>query len=463
MEFTISKDEFLNGKMFNSNGKLVHSVGNRFKLFPFVTQNNSAPVDELSNLVGTFLCKIEDQKPVGLSASELADAIGEVTIIEQGDEKYFVDMIRALFFEDDGRLRPLNLKMLAHTSHKEVSEEKVADYLVDVLGEKCNLENIINASTNREAATLNVLERLAIKNLQYETVSTDGELPYYRVVNSLKNVFENDFEYILQSQMRIREYLIPLLELYFFSYTAQSCLQLDRFMQGERDENIPVYFCLDWEKTSQSRRCFTEGWQMLQASIEKMFAHAVTLEILNHTTPSSGKADYIGLNDVLMDSPNLEMSLIAGINELTAIYRAAIPEKNAVKEHFNDEKGSDSLASSIKELFDTVKYQFENSGRKKPYDTYAGKFESFCKKFLKSRGRSGYMLSLSEDELIFLTKISIKDRERLRLKEVFDEFEKRGVFLDDISKDQIANYYERLNLIEKKSDSGDAKYVKRIL
>ena len=51
----------------------------------------------------------------------------------------------------------------------------------------------------------------------------------------------------------------------------------------------------------------------------------------------------------------------------------------------------------------------------------------------------------------------------MRLVDVFNEFEARGIFLDDISKDQVAEYYEKLNLIEKKSDSGDAKYVKRIL
>lgn len=82
---------------------------------------------------------------------------------------------------------------------------------------------------------------------------------------------------------------------------------------------------------------------------------------------------------------------------------------------------------------------------------------------MKNRGRSGLMLNLSEETLIFLTKICIKNQEQMRLKDVFQAFESRGVFLDSISKEQVANYYEKLNLIEKKSDSGDAKYVKRIL
>lgn len=92
------------------------------------------------------------------------------------------------------------------------------------------------------------------------------------------------------------------------------------------------------------------------------------------------------------------------------------------------------------------------------------KFKKFCEKnFLKLRGRSGYMLNLSEETLIFLTKLCVKDQEILRLKDVFEEFERRGVFLDNVSKEQVTQYFEKLNLIEKKSDSGDAKYVKRIL
>ena len=73
------------------------------------------------------------------------------------------------------------------------------------------------------------------------------------------------------------------------------------------------------------------------------------------------------------------------------------------------------------------------------------------------------MWNLSEETLIFLTKICIKDQKKMRLNDVFSEFEKRGVFLDNHSKSEVMHYYEKLNLIEKKSDSGDAQYVKRIL
>ena len=45
----------------------------------------------------------------------------------------------------------------------------------------------------------------------------------------------------------------------------------------------------------------------------------------------------------------------------------------------------------------------------------------------------------------------------------FNEFEKRGIALDRYSKKEVMNLFDNLNIIDKKSDSGDAQYVKPIL
>lgn len=65
--------------------------------------------------------------------------------------------------------------------------------------------------------------------------------------------------------------------------------------------------------------------------------------------------------------------------------------------------------------------------------------------------------------LVLMTKVSIGDKKQVRLNELFDEFRKRGIYLDNQSQESIVEFYEKLNLIEKKSDSGDAQYVKGIL
>ncbi|WP_285946305.1 DNA phosphorothioation-dependent restriction protein DptG [Thomasclavelia cocleata] len=462
MEYSLSGTEFINGKMFDSNGKLTHKTGNRFKLFPFVTHPNSVPVEDLSQLIGTYLCKIEDQKPVEITVADLVEKLKSETEIEAGQDALFYETVKQLFFDSEKQLRPLNLQMLSHISHKEVGEEKVADFLVDVLGEKENLKKLVSEAKQNEFNATNVFERLVLKYLLCDKEKKDDKIPYYRVVNAVTQQFESDLKYVLSNQNRVREYLISLLDLYFFSYTAQTSLQLERFMDGEREENIPLYFCLDWEKTSQSRQCYTYGWQKLQYAVKKMFAHAVTLEILNHTESGSDKIDYIALKKYISENPDHEKEIAQKIDEVTDLYRSSITDCSVMNE-IKKTDDDDAVRASVRYLFDSVKCQFENTGRSKAYNSYAIKFELFCHKFLKSRGRSGRMLVLSEETLIFLTKISIKEHEQMRLKDVFDEFEKRGVFLDNISKEQVTIYFEKLNLIEKKSDNGDAKYVKRIL
>ena len=172
--------------------------------------------------------------------------------------------------------------------------------------------------------------------------------------------------------------------------------------------------------------------------------------------------DYIKLSEITQNS-DADIIISKQIDKITDCYRCVITDCPEMQELKKKDSPFGQTDASIHYLFDSVKSQFENTGRGRPYKSYADKFKSYCYKYLKNRGRSGLMLNLSEETLIFMTKLCIKNREQLRLKEVFNEFERRGIFLDNFSKDQVASYYEKLNLIEKKSDSGDAKYVKRIL
>lgn len=463
MRYYLSKYEFQYGKMFDSNGKIIHRTGNKFKLFPFVTTSNSTPVEELSQLVGTFLCRIEGKRLGVVIADDLIEELISETDVQGSDKNMFSDTMKRLFFDNNRQLKPMNLQMLSYVPHKSVSEEKIAEFLVDVLGDKTRLKVLLGQAKEKEMLFANVLERLVLRHLKSGNERVvENDIPYFRVVYSLRDVFEEDFQYVLEKQDRVREYLISLLEFYFFSYTAQTSLQLDRFMQGERNQNIPLYFCLDWEKTSQSRRCFTDGWRRLQSSIRKIFAHVVTLEILNHTESESHRVDYIGLKEILNQDPTRENEISEKIDEMTQLYRQSITDCEDMRK-LTKYNNKDLVSASVEFLFNSVKLQFEKTSRLKPYNLYADNFERFCYKFLKNRGRNGLMLSLSEEVLIFLTKISTKNQEQIRLKDLFEEFEKRGVFLDNVSKEQIAIYYEKLNLIEKKSDSGDAKYVKRII
>lgn len=462
MNYKLSVNQFSSAFLTDDGNKIIHKHCNRFKLFPFIGNNNIPAVTDLSAVIGRFLCGTEGLTQTGIDLNTVYNRILSVTEVELGKEQIFYELIKQMFFSD-GQIRPLNLKFLEHITCSESSEKKIADYLVDVLGNKEVLNKEIKKANQKLEQSCNVFERLFLSSLESENPISEVDTPYFRVINSFETLFEEDFSYILANQNRVREYLITLLEFYFFTYTAQVSMELDRFMNGSREHVSPLYFSLEWEKTSQSRKCFTDSWQKLQSSLEKIFAHAVTLELLNQTEEGEAPVDYILLRELSSISIDEDARISKEIDNITKKYREAIKDCPEMNELTKSDLADGETATSIRYLFDSVKSQFENTSRKRVYDSYSQKFQSFCYKYLKKRGRSGYMLNITDETLIFLTKICIKDRDQMRLKDVFEEFQKRGVFLDEYSKDQATAYYERLNLIEKKSDSGDAKYVKRIL
>lgn len=462
MDYSLSIEEF-NKNFSVKENKLTHNSGKKFRLFPFITKVENKPVKNLTNVAGLYINKIEEKESVTISMEELIKKLKEKTNIEQGQEELFERVIRYIFFDSEKRLLPINIRFLCSDYSKENNEAKIAEYLSDVLGDPEEIKkSIIKANKNLEKQS-NVLERFVISNLERKSKSSnDTYKPYYRVIEIFKNAYKDDFDYILESNNRTKEYLVTLLEFYYFIYTSQMCLQLNRFLEGERNQCIPLYFSLDWEKTSQSRQCFNKGWFILEPAIKRMFSHAIVLEILNQTFEEK-EIDYIELNNFIKDSEEINEKVSREIRKLTDLYREIISDCPTMKELERKNFSENMTADEVKFLFDSVDCQFRNTERKTPYSNYSKKFELFTDKFLKNRGRSGKMLNITEEMLIFLTKISIKNKEKIRLNDVFKEFETRGVFLDEISKENVMKYYEKLNLIEKKSDSGDAQYVKRIL
>jgi DNA phosphorothioation-dependent restriction protein DptG len=67
---------------------------------------------------------------------------------------------------------------------------------------------------------------------------------------------------------------------------------------------------------------------------------------------------------------------------------------------------------------------------------------------------------LTQELLLFLTRLCIGTEDKIRLKVLWDKFKERGIAFDETTKLEITKLFEKINLIEKKSDSGDAQYVK---
>ena len=455
------KKTFLMGE----NGtNFTHKSAQHIKLFPFTANNTATIITSFSAVIGEWLrlaCN-QNKVPESMEAtlSKLADSMDDIGAYEK---EQLLQIARSIYWDDDEKhsLRPKSITAMCHIPCDDQTALKTAQYLYSVLADNEKLSNVVNQAAEHAIKEVNVLEKAVFEALQAKIEPPAPIDPYYIVHLAPQKIFMKDLKFILKNTARTKEYLVDLLEFYHFFYTSQTCLALSRFEHGDRYEIVPLYFSLDWERTNKARECYRSGWQQLLPAIKQQFYHAVTLEILNQN-PTGEQFDYIALRDYVQKT-GMEEKVAAQIRCVCDLYRNAISDCSELNDlQKNEQLGT--VFSEVNYLYESVRTQFRNTGRGRVSDGYVKHFETFCHdRFLKSRGASGLMLNITEEFLIFLTKLAIHDEEKLSLNEVFRQFELRGVFLDQPSKDEVVQFYTKLNLIEKKSDSGDAQYVRRIL
>ena len=455
------KKTFLMGE----NGtNFTHKSAQHIKLFPFTANNTATIITSFSAVIGEWLrlaCN-QNKVPESMEAtlSKLADSMDDIGAYEK---EQLLQIARSIYWDDDEKhsLRPKSITAKCYIPCDDQTALKTAQYLYSVLADNENLSKVVNQAAEHAIKEVNVLEKAVFEALQAKIEPPAPIDPYYIVHLAPQKIFMEDLKFILKNTARTKEYLVDLLEFYNFFYTSQTCLALSRFEHGDRYEIVPLYFSLDWERTNKARECYRSGWQQLLPAIKQQFYHAVTLEILNQN-PTGEQFDYIALRDYVQKT-GMEEEVAAQIRSVCDLYRNAISDCSELNDlQKNEQLGT--VFSEVNYLYESVRTQFRNTGRGRVSDGYVKHFETFCHdRFLKSRGASGLMLNITEEFLIFLTKLAIHDEEKLSLNEVFRQFELRGVFLDQPSKDEVVQFYTKLNLIEKKSDSGDAQYVRRIL
>ncbi len=443
--------------------RLNHVPDKCFKLFPYKAANRKASpiVYDLSEAVSGFF-----RKTLGISADALSfedlcqRVIDKVEIDDENDVEYFRDIIRSLFFKGDV-FQANNIGLYPYqTVVENKSAERVADYLYCVLG--LDEKDKINIQNAGKEFPFNVLEKMVVDSIETrEDEEAREDSKYYPIKSCIKNQFKEDFEFMLRSGMTSIDDISNLLAFYYFYYTSQSALTLDQFGNGDHEKLEKLYYALDWEKVSKNRSCCSQGWEKLTNNISKMFSHAITLEILNQNDDKM--MDYIDFKALADENEDIDQQIADEIRRAEQIYTSYIGDYKKF-DTIKEIPGANKTDSAIRHLFECVLTQFNETDRKRASQFYAEKFSEFCKeRFVKNRKKSGLVLNLTERDIIFLTKLALKNEEKIRLNDLYVQYEKRGVYLDTTSKSLLQEFFTKLNLIDKKSDSGDAQYVKRIL
>lgn len=443
--------------------RLTHRADHCFKLFPYKASGKTqAPiVTELEDVVSGFFREITNKKTNQIEFEQLCNKVFEQIEIDEEDMEYFRDLLHGMFFKGDNFVAT-NLALYPYQiSGNNKSVENLAHFLFSVFG--VNSSDIEKIEETKRKYRFNVLEDIVINAIEKNNVDEEIKTPYFNVKNDVSEKFRNDFYYMLEIGMTALEDFANLFAIYYFYYVSQTCITLDQFCTGKRENHVPFYYALDWEKVSKNRMCCKEGWEKLQGSINHMFSHAITLEILNQTNDGNRMYDYITLGEMAKTSSENDCALAEQVTKARMTYCSYIGDYKQF-DMIAEQVGSCETEKSIRKLYKCVEAQFAGTDRKRANQFYNEKFTEFCKsRWIKNRKKSGLVLNLTERDIIFLTKICLKNNEKLRLNELYKEYEYRGIYLDSTSKEFLQEFFTKLNLIDKKSDSGDAQYVKRIL
>lgn len=441
-----------------------HNPNKQSRFLPYTSKFDENKMKDFAMVLGEFFRLVEKKKTDdNIIFDEILDKmLAKVTFEKEVDKGHFISIVKSIFQTEDNKMYIFHPYIYLYLS-SDTEAKKVGKFLFDVLLYDANQEN---SSLKVNYNAKDVLSKLFVEVLPELNSYQDNEKAIYHcAIPEISTLFRKDLKWLLENPNLFVLHAEKLLKYYYFFYVSQFSLLCQRFLANEEQKIQPIYFNLEWENTSSNRISYENGWKKIEAPISALFSHVNCLEFLNHKKHSNRVYFY---NDIakkltFLDSAE-RMKLLNDLDELIKEYMEKLGDTNWDGFKHKDVY-DDPVKNRMLKLYKAIDYQFnEVNSRKKQYKMYQQWFVSFCQNyFIKVRGRLGKTLNLTPDYLLFLTKVIIKDESKIRLKKLFEGFSDRGIVFDRDTQNQIIKYFEAINIIEKKSDSGDAIYVKSFL
>lgn len=463
MSYTINLD--LIREKFKFDSSLRHNPKFTIEFLPYNTKFKDNQYN-FREVVGEFIRLVGQKKlPEVVNTDDLIlNVLNKIEFENVNQRSEFKQMVKTLFLDDHGQLYLFHPQTLYYINTVDSENKKLALFLYDVLWKQ---EEPWAVETNQGNSN-DLMSDLLFKSLPELEVAPKTAKSYTDMVPGISDLFVHDFKWLATKNELFTSQVEKLISYYYFFYVTQFSLRNEMMFNHFERKVKPVYFTFEEEeKLSKTRVSYEFGWRSLERSVNRLFSHVNLLKMLNLSTDSTNEllsyqeiADRIGAM-----SQDEQKILEQDVDTLIDEYKKKLSGDSRWDLMGNfSQPYQISVLNKLYLLLHMIDHQFNQTSRSKPYNEYKQWFVHFCQKsFLKSRGRSGKMLILDTDYLLFLTKIMIKDETKIRLKKLFEEFGLRGIIFDRDTQTAIIEYFEKLNLLEKKSDSGDAIYVKAFL
>lgn len=466
---------------YHQSGKFIDKFQEGIKLIPFDSRNASA-FDKNCSLQGTtgefFRLWANDGTKSIESFSESAETPVKDYLVNsrqmpslQANE--FVRMMKDIMVVN-GNLNVTNTNFLKYLplvpnderiSTRERSmykdgQKKLSNYVYSML----SLDVDFTSTGKSKDLFTKILEEALSSSVGHQEKRTEGE---YYIINYIRNSFNEDFTWLMSQEETVK---VKYLHLFFYFYACYSVTQAIVNINS-KSENVtnspkPFFFILSNEKASINHDAITRGWTHIipTKSLDRLYGKLQALDIINCILGNNigFYSDIIHkLNETCFDD-NKESCV-----ELIKLYQA---EKRKVLEGRNSER---YILDSFGEI-DTEVYSYEDFyhkleklciGLQSPsYTSRMRKkvIDLLSVRFLQNRKRSGYVLTLDNEMLTFLIALFTKSK-KTKLEDMYKLFNSYGIHFNRGSRIAIEEYLLKLNLLDRKSDSGEAQYVTVIL
>ena len=442
-------------KLMCGNSKIFyHKINVNSPILPFITDyRNQTHFDRgFEPIIGEFsriyLNKSfnKDFEFNGISTNIL----NEVIISDDESDDYLKLIIDEYLLRDDGNINILHPYLFLYISKTEGrrsnNETEIARFMrdvffkdIDVFNDFLNVNGANNVILN---LVLNNLPELIDKKINYKYISC---LPF------ISDVFREDIEFIRGNNDFVVKNLGDIFTFYYFYYCSQLVLKLNQPFENV-DYNMPLetYYLLDWETASKNRNSIKKGYNLIKSANAYLFHNLNLIEEINTLSGTQGLS-IKQISDLINGGKIDKEPFIFCLKEWIKYYEEI--------HNLNNYYGCDDfqeLANLLKkDLMEGIRFQ-QSVSFERNLNTIAKKY------FVKRRGQYGYVLNIDKKFLYIITALCVKE-DKIKLNDLFKEYERRGLFFDRYSKEKIMDLLNTWNLIDKKSDSGDAQYVKSIL
>ncbi|PUB13378.1 DNA phosphorothioation-dependent restriction protein DptG [Paenisporosarcina sp. OV554] len=444
-------------------GKYTYKRREQTYLLPLPTREpERAKFDKgFSTITGAVLRAINDKNiPKDANQKNIENIMNMGKFNDEESEeifKYFVEnQISEIENSNVTKFNQLEYIPFTENEKERKGEEDFFTFFYDfyIANNKEELQTLFKSLSEQDL--ISTILDLSIK----EKKSKKQAVKYKNNFPELQQQFLADIKTLSTNPNFLIENISSLFVHYAFIAMAQLIIQTNKLTSFDESELSPIYFLLNWEKASKWRNGYKTGYKMLLEQFDGFFAHEHALNIVGLNTFSDKPNQYY--HDIHQElqghGPNEEKMFIKSIYDwMNGFYKV----RNGIDDGLPQYVDKLTLDDAFKDLLSVIKKGIS----KEINSRYQKAFEAFISKFYRKNGGSlGTILSLKQDQLLMLVAVSVgNSSNRIELKQLWDELEKRGVWLDHHSKEEVVNTLDKLNYLDKKSDSGDAQYVKSIL